>query len=1033
MKRLLIIISMATIVFADSPVGNWKLSGLRVDYFDIARAPAQLVLTDAYGFGISTSIADIPAGALFNVTVNGPFTDAVLQAAGINLNVNLYPDGTGVVGEGSYYPDVDLVPGQCITQGQIFPITDTFNWENSGGQVGNTFPYVNLIGIPSANSKAGELAYGLGVNGSGVFDNWPSEPTSIPTPSVLPAIATADGNLALGCLGICASGAAGPFDECMVGCSAQPAAYGAMLPGAHGGYFRAGDLGESQIPGNTANDVKFLLEWSAIDGPESLSGLGDVVGEDEDGDGTDYDRIFGIPYVTSTYVNTSNPLCDISGGALTGAGAGLVYPVAGDIVAQLGGVDQVAGLITGLCVEGTEALCVEAGGAAELVWAGCMDAVVPSVEGLCDAAGTPQAAVAGLCFETSQDPALLATCEYAGVDATVVGACMQLGFDAETCAQAGGIATSGIADACESGVIAGAEAACEGAGGLWNTLYGGCLAQGADEATCMAAADAGVAGYGDCATWAGASYAGSTCADAGTSDCAVLVSSEFATEMCAFIGYTLTTSETCNEWAWSVADGFAAQSPDTGYLTCTQAAEGATGIPMGSGTAYCGAAADALFALQTGVSCSQYGAGYTIPVADGGLGCIDSVSPATTMYLMDPSLAAWGLFLTYNAASVQQYLAAGYDLATVMAYFPELFVNDSASDFDPGCYATGYPVNCGGRLVMDFAPTCVAEVESHQIVAEFVDLDALGCEGTGDVAGGFDDIACSWNPNSDVESCDCIDDDGSGVLDEDEICLGDGYQDEFEGPAGDGVVNVVDVVKLVGHILGTSPLGGYLLCEADLNGDSVVNVVDVVGIVNIILGGGLSLGNDATQTTINYSDTEISLDADGYVGAIDMTIVFDGKFSLEINERFTSDYIVNGNSVHAVIVGINDELIGGDDALINYEGKILSITAEAANSKELTDVTVKSDDQPFAFEIKDAYPNPFNPSTTLEMTLDKQTNVSIKVYSLTGQLVDVISEGSYTPGNHTFTWNANDLASGVYFISTEAGNTINNQKVMLIK
>ena len=36
MKRLLIIISIVSFMFADDPVGNWKLSGLRVDYFDIA-------------------------------------------------------------------------------------------------------------------------------------------------------------------------------------------------------------------------------------------------------------------------------------------------------------------------------------------------------------------------------------------------------------------------------------------------------------------------------------------------------------------------------------------------------------------------------------------------------------------------------------------------------------------------------------------------------------------------------------------------------------------------------------------------------------------------------------------------------------------------------------------------------------------------------------------------------------------------------------------------------------------------------------
>ena len=150
MKRLLIIISTMAIMFADSPVGNWKLSGLRVDYFDIARADATFLLNDAYGFGIAVPVAEVPAGLLFNHTINGPFTDAQLQGAGVNLNVNLYPDGTGVIGEGSYYPDVDIGTNpdgspDCITTGQIFPITDNFNWETDEGQDGNMFPYVNTV------------------------------------------------------------------------------------------------------------------------------------------------------------------------------------------------------------------------------------------------------------------------------------------------------------------------------------------------------------------------------------------------------------------------------------------------------------------------------------------------------------------------------------------------------------------------------------------------------------------------------------------------------------------------------------------------------------------------------------------------------------------------------------------------------------------------------------------------------------------------------------------------------------------------
>ena len=88
---------------------------------------------------------------------------------------------------------------------------------------------------------------------------------------------------------------------------------------------------------------------------------------------------------------------------------------------------------------------------------------------------------------------------------------------------------------------------------------------------------------------------------------------------------------------------------------------------------------------------------------------------------------------------------------------------------------------------------------------------------------------------------------------------------------------------------------------------------------------------------------------------------------------------------------------------------------------------------PLAYEIKDAYPNPFNPSTNLEMTLNVKSDVSIKVYNLTGQLVDVIAEGTFSPSSYKFTWNAENLASGIYFISTKVGNDLKQQKVMLIK
>ena len=98
--------------------------------------------------------------------------------------------------------------------------------------------------------------------------------------------------------------------------------------------------------------------------------------------------------------------------------------------------------------------------------------------------------------------------------------------------------------------------------------------------------------------------------------------------------------------------------------------------------------------------------------------------------------------------------------------------------------------------------------------------------------------------------------------------------------------------------------------------------------------------------------------------------------------------------------------------------------------EEILNVTVE---QPADYVISNAYPNPFNPSTTISLELNTSADLSVKVYNLMGQLVDVVAEGSYSPNTYNWTWNAENLASGVYFIKTQVGSDVSAQKVMLLK
>ena len=177
MKRLLITLSaIGCFLFADAPdvAGNWKLSGLKVEYLHVARETVSVNLEDSYGVGVVVPVSSVPAGGLFQQFTNGPFTLEVIDANQLNLNVNLFPDGTGYIAEGSFYPDIDLIPGTCITSPQIFPVTDEFVYELA--DEGSAFASTNILGMAGVNDLAGSAGWGFGVAESGTFDGWPSTP-----------------------------------------------------------------------------------------------------------------------------------------------------------------------------------------------------------------------------------------------------------------------------------------------------------------------------------------------------------------------------------------------------------------------------------------------------------------------------------------------------------------------------------------------------------------------------------------------------------------------------------------------------------------------------------------------------------------------------------------------------------------------------------------------------------------------------------------------------------------------------------------
>ena len=88
---------------------------------------------------------------------------------------------------------------------------------------------------------------------------------------------------------------------------------------------------------------------------------------------------------------------------------------------------------------------------------------------------------------------------------------------------------------------------------------------------------------------------------------------------------------------------------------------------------------------------------------------------------------------------------------------------------------------------------------------------------------------------------------------------------------------------------------------------------------------------------------------------------------------------------------------------------------------------------PVDFALSAAYPNPFNPSTTIGFALPNDIKVILEVYNLKGQLVHTLTDGIMDAGYHHVVWDAHQMASGMYFIKMTAGDYIDTQKIMLLK
>ena len=89
--------------------------------------------------------------------------------------------------------------------------------------------------------------------------------------------------------------------------------------------------------------------------------------------------------------------------------------------------------------------------------------------------------------------------------------------------------------------------------------------------------------------------------------------------------------------------------------------------------------------------------------------------------------------------------------------------------------------------------------------------------------------------------------------------------------------------------------------------------------------------------------------------------------------------------------------------------------------------------RPEQFRLEQNYPNPFNPATTIKYYLPRSGRTKLSIFSIKGEEIAILVDGSLPAGTHQIRWDARDIAAGLYLYRLEAGDFMQSKKLAVLR